>query len=176
MEIVLVTGGARSGKSRWARDEARALGGDRVTMVATATAADEEMARRIRRHREGRPQGWTTLEEPLDVARALREAPDEVVVLDCLTLLVANVMLAAEPREEPVLLAAARRATEELLKVAEDRDGTLIVVTNEVGTGIVPPTPLGRWFRDAQGLANQLVGAAARQVVLLVSGQPLRIK
>lgn len=176
MEIVLITGGARSGKSRWAQERALETGGEAVTVVATATVTDEEMARRIQRHREDRPDGWTTVEEPRDAGRAVREAEDDVVLLDCLTLLVTNVMLATEPRDEAALLTAARRATEQLVEAAESRDGTLLVVTNEVGMGIVPPTHLGRWFRDAQGLANQLVGAAARRVVLLVSGQPLRIK
>lgn len=176
MEIVLVTGGARSGKSRWARERALETGGEAVTVVATATVTDEEMGRRIRRHREERPEGWTTIEEPLDAARAVRGATDEVVLLDCLTLLVANVMLAAEPREEASLLATAHRATEELLGAAAGREGTLLVVSNEVGMGVVPPTPLGRWFRDAQGMANQRVAAVATEVVLLVSGQALRVK
>lgn len=176
MEIVLVTGGARSGKSRWAQERALETGGAAVTVVATATVTDEEMARRIWRHREERLEGWTTSEEPLDAARAIREATDDVVLLDCLTLLVANVMLNVEPQEEPALLAAARRATEELLEAAAGREGTLLVVSNEVGMGVVPPSPLGRWFRDAQGMANQRVAAAAAEVVLLVSGQALRVK
>lgn len=176
MEIVLVTGGARSGKSRWARERALETRGEAVTLVATATVTDDEMARRIERHREERPEGWTTIEEPLDAARAIRDAANDVVLLDCLTLLVANVMLDAQPREEPTLLAAARRATEAMLEAAAGREGRLLVVSNEVGMGIVPPSPLGRWFRDAQGLANQQVADAAEEVVLLVSGQALRVK
>lgn len=176
MEIVLVTGGARSGKSRWAAREASEAAGDQVTLVATATTTDEEMARRIARHREERPTTWTTVEASVGAASAIRAAQDDVVVLDCLTLLVANVMLATEPQEEVALLDAAAEATERLLEAARTREGLLIVVSNEVGMGLVPPTPLGRWFRDAQGRANQRVAEAARRVVLLVSGQALRIK
>lgn len=176
MKIVLVTGGARSGKSRWAQERALETGGEAVTVVATATVTDDEMARRIERHRQERPEGWTTVEEPFDAARAVREATDAVVLLDCLTLLVANAMLAVEPREESTLLAAARSATEALLEAAGGREGTLLVVSNEVGMGIVPPSPLGRWFRDAQGMANQRVADSADEVVLLVSGQALRVK
>lgn len=175
MRIVLITGGARSGKSRYAAGEAARLGGDRVTFVATAEAADEEMADRIRAHRAERPTAWETVEAPHRAGVAVGSAAHDVVLLDCLTLLVSNAMLdAPESREDA--LAAARAEVTALLTSAEGTDGTLLVVTNEVGCGVVPPTALGRWFRDAQGEANRRVAERAERVVLLVSGVAWAVK
>ncbi len=176
MKIVLVTGGARSGKSRRAQELARERGGDEVTVIATARASDEEMERRIRAHREERPAAWTTVEEPLEADAALRSSTTDVVLLDCLTLLVANRVRAVEPSAAEEAVDAAVDATRALLDAAAARTGTLFVVTNEVGMGVVPATPLGRWFRDAQGRANQMTAEAAERVVLMVSGQPIVVK
>jgi adenosylcobinamide kinase / adenosylcobinamide-phosphate guanylyltransferase len=176
MQLILVTGGARSGKSAFAEGVAATRGGGEVTYLATAAAGDDEMARRIRRHRERRPADWITREAQLEVGGALLAAPSAVVLLDCLSLLAANVLLSAEARGEEAAIGAVLDETERLLDAARSRDGTLIVVTNEVGLGVVPGHALGRWYRDALGLANQRVAAEAGQVVLTVSGIPLAVK
>ncbi len=176
MRLILVTGGARSGKSAYAQQRARELGGDAVTVIATAVPGDAEMARRIARHRAERPPTWRTLEAPSNAAAALEAVETEVVVLDCLTVLTSNVLLAAGPGDEEAALDAVAGETERLMNAAAARSGTLLVVTNEVGLGLVPPTPIGRWFRDALGAANQRLSAAADEVVLLVSGLPMALK
>lgn len=175
MRIVLYTGGARSGKSRLALNRALELGGDRVTFLATGLPTDAEMTRRIRRHRQERPDAWETLEAATDVAGALRGARHPVVLLDCLTSLVSVALLDGEAGEAAAL-ERSRRAVDELLQAVEGRRGHLIVVTNEVGAGVVPPTELGRWFRDAQGWANQKVAAVADEVVWVVSGLAVTVK
>lgn len=176
MDVILVTGGARSGKSVYAERVAAPLGGGAVTYLATAQPLDEEMARRIRRHRERRPTGWRTHEVRRGAGEAVAAAADAVVLLDCLALLTSHVLLAEEARGEEAAIDACLEEVDRLLAAAAARPGTLIVVTNEVGLGLVPSTPLGRWFRDALGLANQRVAAAARDVVLLVAGIPLAVK
>ncbi|NIP56587.1 MAG: bifunctional adenosylcobinamide kinase/adenosylcobinamide-phosphate guanylyltransferase [Gemmatimonadetes bacterium] len=176
MRITLVTGGARSGKSRWAVARARSLGGDAVSFVATALPSDEEMERRIRRHRAERSDAWETLEAGHEAAAALARARHPTVVLDCLTLLVSAAVLDGDAESEEEVLSRADQAVGEILEAARGREGRLLVVTNEVGMGVHPPTRLGRWFRDAQGRANQRVGREADEVVLLVSGQPVVVK
>lgn len=175
MRILLVTGGARSGKSRYAVEEARRIGGEHVSFIATAEARDEDMARRIRRHRAQRPRAWETVEAPRRSGEALKRARHPTVVLDCLTLLVSNAVLEAADSEEAAQ-AAARAEVTDLLKEAARREGTLIAVTNEVGMGIVPEAPVARWFRDAQGEANRHAAERADAVVLLVAGIPLSLK
>jgi adenosylcobinamide kinase/adenosylcobinamide-phosphate guanylyltransferase len=174
--IILVTGGARSGKSAWAERRAAELGGDSVTYVATAQALDEEMVRRIARHRQDRPQAWTTVEAPTDAAEAVAAAGTATVLVDCLTVLASNALLAAESGGEEACLAAVHAQAEALRDAALAREGTTVVVTNEVGMGVHPPTALGRWYRDALGRANALLAAAADEVVLMVSGIPVRIR
>lgn len=176
MRIILVTGGARSGKSRWAVEKARSLAGDAVSFVATARPSDEEMERRVLRHRAERPAAWEVLEAADGAAVALARARHETVVLDCLTLLVSAALLDGDTECEEEALSRAEDAVEELLEVARGREGRLLVVTNEVGMGVHPSSRLGRWFRDAQGRANQRVGREAEKVVLLVSGQPVVVK
>jgi adenosylcobinamide kinase/adenosylcobinamide-phosphate guanylyltransferase len=165
---ILALGGARSGKSQFARRTAEASGLGLV-LIATATALDAEMTARIARHRQERGADWLTLEEPLDLAGAitLAAAPDRVVVVDCLTLWLTNVMLGGGNVEAEIaaLLLATRLST-----------GPVILVSNEVGQGIVPETPLGRAFRDAQGELNQAMAAVCPDVVLMVVGLPLRLK
>lgn len=164
----LVLGGARSGKSRLA--ERLALGSARTRVyLATAEAGDAEMAERIARHRAGRDEGWTTLEEPLDLVGALArlDSPGRVILVDCLTLWLSNLMHAGrDPEREAAALAAILGALE----------GQVLAVSNEVGLGLVPETPLGRAFRDAQGRLNQAVAAVAPQVLFVAAGLPLRLK
>lgn len=163
--LTLILGGARSGKST----RALALATGRVLFVATAEALDDEMVARIATHRAERPVHWDTLEEPRDIAGALRARGDQydTVVIDCLTLWVANVMeLGGTPAEwvEPVI--AAYRAGR----------ANWVVISNEVGLGIVPDNSLARRYRDALGAVNQLVAAAADRVTLLVAGLAVELK
>lgn len=177
MRIVLVTGGARAGKSRWAEGEATRLAGDEVALVATAEPGDEEMARRIAAHRAARSPGWVTLEAPIFVPRAVRDVDRPVVLLDCLTLWVSNLLLDdGVASEEADRGDGIRHRVEALLEVARDRQGTLIVVTNEVGLGVVPDNRLARTYRDLLGWANARVAREADRVVLLVAGIPVEIR
>lgn len=172
----LVLGGARSGKSRYAEELAVELGGD-VLYVATAEPLDEEMRRRIAEHRARRPPSWSTLEAPRDAGKAIRSCPrrPDVVLVDCITLLVSNALLGAERAGvEP-----ARAAGEELEALLESRaasDASWILVSNEVGMGLVPETPLGRLFRDVLGRMNQRLAAASDRVVFMVAGIPMRLR
>lgn len=174
--LVLVTGGARSGKSAYAERRAEELGGSAVTYVATAEPLDEEMERRIARHRSERPAAWTTVEAPRDAAAAVRAAEDAVVLVDCLTVLASNALLAAEAEGEEAARDAVLAEARALLEAALAREGTTFIVTNEVGWGVHPPTHLGRWYRDALGQANATIARAADEVVLLVSGIPLALR
>jgi adenosylcobinamide kinase/adenosylcobinamide-phosphate guanylyltransferase len=175
-----LTGGVRSGKSARALALAneRSAGGP-VLFVATAQPFDDEMRMRIAVHRGERPPHWLTLEEPIDVDAALGRAAERdrpaIVVIDCLTLWVSNILLSlADDADAEAIVADRARA---LLRVVADHPGTpTIIVTNEVGLGVVPASPLGRRYRDALGRANQLVAAAADEVILLVSGIDVPIK
>jgi adenosylcobinamide kinase / adenosylcobinamide-phosphate guanylyltransferase len=183
LSLVLVTGGARSGKSRFAENLA-AQGRQPVVYLATAEAGDDEMRHRIREHQRRRPSTWQTVEAQRDVSLALEAVGNQIgtVLLDDVGLLVTNHLLAlcgdAEPtRNTGSALDTALASEVEHLLAAQAASGwDLIVVTNEVGLGIVPATPLGRVFRDALGRANQTLAAAADAVYLLVAGLPLRIK
>lgn len=175
MHLILITGGVRAGKSDYAQRLGQKLGGDAVTFIATARVEDEDMRFRIARHRAERPTGWTTVESPLKVQVAVREAATEVILLDCLTMFCSNIMLAGSSGHE-AMVDAVDQAVGELLVAIDERKGKMIVVTNEVGWGVVPASDLGRWFRDALGLANQRLAAMADEVVLLVSGIPVQVK
>jgi adenosyl cobinamide kinase/adenosyl cobinamide phosphate guanylyltransferase len=164
MAMTLLTGGASSGKSRAAVGLAAASGRP-VTLVATAEARDEEMAARIARHRAERPSTWRVLEEPLDVVGAVAHAGDDVVILDCLTLWVANLLGAGRADEEIDTLAR------ETSDACAERRAPTIVVTNEVGSGIVPMHPVGRRYRDVLGGVNATFAGAAAQVALMVAGR-----
>jgi adenosylcobinamide kinase/adenosylcobinamide-phosphate guanylyltransferase len=183
--LILVLGGARSGKSTYAEARAAALAGadGRVLYLATAEALDDEMARRIARHRASRPATWQTAEEPRDPAAALRGAALEirVILLDCITLWLSN-LLAAFPvhsdgtADEAAAEEAVEKAVSDLLAAHQAGRSHLVVVSNEVGLGIVPAYPLGRLYRDLLGRVNIRLAAAADEVVLMVAGIPLQVK
>jgi adenosylcobinamide kinase/adenosylcobinamide-phosphate guanylyltransferase len=176
--LILVTGGARSGKSQFAQELAHKLGGEDVLFVATAEAWDEEMTHRIAVHRQARPDQWQTIESPRQVGNAIRAAsPAKVVVVDCLTLLVSNVLLALG--DNPTAHSAGAAIDHEingLIEAASQTLGSVIIVTNEVGLGIVPANRLARLYRDLLGRANMALAQESGQVYLLVSGLPLEIK
>lgn len=179
-ELTLILGGARSGKSSHAQALGQASRG-RVLFVATAQALDAEMAARIQAHRAARPAGWRTLEAPRQVGAAIEAAlesePAGVVLVDCLTLLVSNVVLALpEPVSSAQAEAAAVEEVEGLLAAWGKKGGRWIVVSNEVGLGLVPPYPVGRVYRDALGRANAYLAAQADQVLLMVAGIPMKVK
>jgi len=170
VSLVVLLGGARSGKSRLALELAASAGGD-VSFVATAEALDEEMAARIAAHRAERPFGWTTVEEPLDLGGALRSVDDAApCVVDCLSLWVSNLMLRGD---EPV---AVEGAATEAAAAAAARPGLTVAVTNEVGLGIVPATPLGRAYRDLLGTVNRIWVDAAERAVFVVAGRLLPLE
>jgi len=167
--VYLLLGGARSGKSRLALRLAERLGGHRVAFVATARATDPEMRERIARHRAERPANWRTIEAPRGFARAVAGAEEPVVVLDCVAVGLANALVEEGKK-------AALGELETLLEVIRAREKTLILVSNEVGMGVVPPSALGRQYRDLLGFANQRLAEAADAAFLLVAGQAIRLK
>jgi adenosylcobinamide kinase / adenosylcobinamide-phosphate guanylyltransferase len=165
---VLVLGGARSGKSRTAQAIAEAASVNR-TYIATAQAFDEEMRERIGRHRSERDGSWRTQEAPLELPEAIRAhaGPGKVVLVDCLTLWLSNLLLAERDAD---------REAEHLVRAVGEAAGPLVLVSNEVGHGIVPATPLGRLFRDGQGRLNQRLAEACDAVVFVAAGCPVLIK
>jgi adenosylcobinamide kinase/adenosylcobinamide-phosphate guanylyltransferase len=167
----LVLGGARSGKSRHALAEARSAA-CRTGFVATAEALDGQMRERIARHRAERPRDWITVEEPLDLALACRGLARRVdlIVVDCLTVWVSNQM--AGGRDDDAVLSAA----DGLATLMTERLCSLVLVSNEVGEGVHPPTEIGLRFRDVLGSVNQCIAAAADRVTLMVAGIPVEIK
>lgn len=178
-QLILILGGARSGKSTHAEKLALELAGPDVLYIATAQAFDDEMRARIAAHRTQRPAGWRTLEAPSLLAAPLVEAigPARVVLLDCLTLLASNavLMLGDEPSARQAEIAVDAEVAA-LLTACRDSSATWIIVSNEVGLGLVPPYPLGRAYRDALGRANQRLAAAADRVLFMVAGLPLTVK
>jgi len=193
-QLVLILGGARSGKSAFAQDLA-ASSGRTVAFIATATAVDDEMRERIARHRASRPKQWHTLEEPLDLAGVIRRAYKlaDVLLLDCVTLWLGNMLLQESGLDESddddkqqeklrrtrnLFDERSLKQIEALLSViqAAEPNKTLIVVTNEVGLGIVPAYPLGRIYRDTLGYINQRLAKAADRVYLMVAGMAVDIK
>lgn len=180
--LTLITGGTRAGKTSFALTLARRHPGP-VTYVATAEPGDQEMADRIAAHQAERPPAWHTVEAPLSPSRALKSVPaGHLVILDCLTLLTSNLLLRALPDAEFDAASAARAlgsVEREVAAVADAqsrREGPMIVVTNEVGLGIVPASALTRLYRDALGRANQRLAACADAVYLVVSGLALELR
>lgn len=181
-KITLVLGGARSGKSAFAQQLATGRQGP-VLFVATGVAVDAEMAERIAAHRASRPASWRCVEAPMGVAEAIRRAPDEsgVVLVDCLSFLVSNCLMAEDASSAVGLTeqAAWPRIDDEIAGILEATrsEGTrLIIVSNEVGMSVVPEYPLGRIYRDLVGRANQRIAREAGAVYLMVAGIPVDIK
>jgi len=174
--MTLILGGARSGKSTFAEQTARESGKP-VLFIATAAAGDEEMAERIRRHRASRPAGWQTLELPMDIGRSLQTTAAGVIIIDCITLLINNILLSLpENASEDIVMEKVRAEIDELIAAQKRLGGRWLVVSNEVGLGLVPPYPLGRLYRDALGRANQALAQKAARVILMVAGIPMGIK
>lgn len=169
--VTLVTGGARSGKSTFAVQQAQGYSGPRA-FIATATACDDEMSQRITRHQEERGHDFVTLEEPYRLAEALATLPNstQVAVVDCLTVWLGNLLLRGEVQNDT------HPEIDALLETLRAPPCDLIIVTNEVGLGLVPMTEIGRRYRDVAGRTNQRVAAAADRVVLMVSGLSMNLK
>ncbi|MFA6308987.1 MAG: bifunctional adenosylcobinamide kinase/adenosylcobinamide-phosphate guanylyltransferase [Clostridia bacterium] len=183
-KMVLVTGGARSGKSRYAEEIAMQAGGN-VVFVATSVSTDEEMEYRIKMHKMNRPQYWETVEGYKDFDILLEECIGckDAVLVDCITMMVSNIMFEKCKDLEHISVSEADEIEEyvkseisKLLKTAKSSDVKFIIVTNEVGMGVVPQTDSGRVFRDIAGRANQMIANTADEVYLCVSGIPVKIK
>lgn len=185
MTRTLVFGGARSGKSSYAENYAAELAkpsGKRVVYIATAQAGDVEMQARIRMHRQQRPGHWLTIEQPIELGIAIRQhaAPDTVILVDCLTVWLSN-LLFSEPRDYPEIgkitppdsFALQRKL---FLQALQDVQNDLVLVSNEVGMGIVPQGAVSRWFVDEAGRLNQAVAAACDRVLWIAAGLPLALK
>lgn len=182
--LILVLGGARSGKSSFAEEIVAKLGGLDVTYLATSEVRDQEMKQRVQLHRCSRPREWTTIEEPKSISEVLANLKQgAVVLLDCLTLLISNLLLEeqelgedeydfSEKDKEEVIV----EEIEKIIAEVRKRNLTLVIVSNEVGQGLVPPYKLGRVYRDIVGRANQLVASEADEVYITYVGLPIEIK
>ena len=172
-KLILILGGVRSGKSRYAQQLASDAG-KRVLFLATAEAGDDEMKQRIAKHKSSRPQTWRTIEESIDISSALRSeaANTDVVIIDCITVWLSNLLLREGGTTEDEVMAYIER----LVDVYNKGNATYIIVSGEVGMGIVPEHPMGRIFRDYLGLANQRLAGKADRVVLMVAGIPVDVK
>lgn len=176
--MIFVTGGARSGKSGLAEKMAGERGGA-VTYIATARAGDDEMAERIASHRLRRPVGWETVEAPDDLPGVVEDALSSfegTVLVDCLTVYISNVLLSQGIASGERMKRAVDLEMDRMVEVCSAGNGRVIVVSNEVGMGIVPDNSLARTFRDVAGRANQKLAAAAEEVYLCVSGIPMKVK
>ncbi len=178
-EITFILGGARSGKSSYALSLAEHCEGE-VLYLATGRPCDEEMEERIKQHKESRPKSWRTIEEPLNIEIVLRDLEESVgfVILDCLSFWISNLLLHYEGkgerqnRLEEIILDHVSK----IISIFKAAKAKVIVVSNEVGMGVVPPTQLGRIFRDVLGRANQAVADCANEVFLVVAGLTIRIR
>jgi adenosylcobinamide kinase / adenosylcobinamide-phosphate guanylyltransferase len=176
--ITLILGGARSGKSTHALHLAEETG-KQVTFLATAQALDEEMSARIQKHRAERPVHWETVEMPVGIASCARQIQTQVVILDCITLLVTNLMMQYVKEdlvEEGPYMLAVQKEINELAAMLRERNRDWLIVSNEVGLGLVPPYQMGRVYRDALGWANQQLARIADKVIFMVSGIPMVVR
>ena len=180
--LTLILGGARSGKSRYAEQLAAELGGEAVLYIATAQPFDDEMKARIAQHQAERPDGWSTLEAPQQVGAAItthfasQTASENVVLLDCLTVLTSNLLLGFDDPFDAAVEQAVNREIDALIQAIQTTGATFIVVSNEVGLGLVPPYPSGRAYRDLLGRANQQLAQLAGRVLFMVAGLPMVVK
>jgi len=182
LKNILIIGGARSGKSRFAQELARGLGKS-VLFVATAVAGDEEMRQRIEEHQRARPATWATLEVTNHITGQIEQNIGEaqVVIVDCITLLINNIFSryndqTGEKIDASLIEKKVSNEISELVKCINHIDASFIIVTNEVGTGLVPVNAIGRLYRDLLGKANQLLAQGVDEVYLMVAGLPLQIK
>lgn len=176
-KLTFILGGARSGKSSFAQRMVESDGRPAL-FVATATAGDEEMATRIVAHQVSRSSQWVTLEAPLSVGNAIRKAVlTDWVLVDCITLLTSNVLMEIpEPVDEQLYQKQITQEIEELMEAYRSHAGEWVIVSNEVGLGLVPEYPLGRFYRDALGRANQMLAETADTVLFMVAGIPMSVK
>jgi adenosylcobinamide kinase/adenosylcobinamide-phosphate guanylyltransferase len=175
---ILITGGARSGKSRFALELAQKLG-EPVLFVATAVAGDDEMRQRIEEHQRARPSAWRTLEVTTHLGSQISHQIGDarVVIADCITLLVNNILSQYSPRTSvSVIEQEVTSEINELVQCINRTGASFIIVTNEVGTGLVPANRVGRLYRDLLGKANQLLAQQVDEVYLMVAGLPIQIK
>lgn len=184
-KLILITGGARGGKSSFAETRALQVGGEQVLFVATAEAGDEEMAQRIEAHRQARPSAWQTLEVPQGVGQAvsqyLQRLPSDggsprCILVDCLTLLVSNILLSFPEGQKEQAQTRVEVEVASLVSLSRQCPATVLVVTNEVGFGIVPADALTRQYRDLLGRANATLAQEASEVYLLVAGLAVELK
>jgi len=169
--LIFITGGCRSGKSRYALDYANRHYSKKI-YLATCEALDEEMAQRIEHHKKMRGQEWQTIEEPIEIVNKITQYGDEadVILLDCITLWLSNLLMRRKDDRE-ILEEISR-----FIDTIKEKQTSLILVSNEVGFGIVPVDPLGRRFRDLSGMANQKIAEVVNTVILMVSGIPIFLK
>jgi adenosylcobinamide kinase/adenosylcobinamide-phosphate guanylyltransferase len=173
-KITFVTGGCRSGKSRHALELAGKFADDQKIFMATCVPFDEEMKQRVARHQKDRGKSWVTLEVPIDLPEAIIKngAPGKVILVDCLTLWISNLLMKAQEASESEINSSVDKLTQAL----ETVQCPVILVSNEVGTGIVPENKLARQFRDIIGMANQKMASCADAVIWMVAGIPLTLK
>jgi len=184
-KLILVSGGARSGKSNYAENLAKAVGQD-VIYIATSIPFDDEMKVRVKNHKARRPSTWETFEGYIDLKRVFREkkVPFEAILLDCITIMITNLMFEfggfnVENLDNEAINEVEKKIMHEITEFLDEADlntETLILVTNEVGFGIVPDNKLSRIFRDISGRANQFIASRADEVYLMICGLPMKIK
>lgn len=177
-KLILITGGARSGKSSFAESLAQKMS-ENIAYIATAQMLDEEMRERIAEHRKKRPKNWKTYEETEQVDRIIQDidAKTGVIIIDCMTLLVSNLISdynEESPRE--MFASKVKDKIEQIIEASLKCQATVIIVSNEVGSGLVPANPIGRFYRDILGWTNQSIARNADLVYLMVAGIPLLIK
>jgi adenosylcobinamide kinase / adenosylcobinamide-phosphate guanylyltransferase len=181
-KIILLLGGARSGKSRFAQEYAWRNGG-KVFFVATATAGDEDMRLRIAKHKKDRPSQWRTLEATTEIGTEIEASAGdaELIIIDCITMLVNNIFSRYDEKQfdtisNTTLEKEVITEIEQLQKCLKKVDASFLIISNEVGLGLVPDNRMGRLYRDILGRANQMLAQTADEVYLLVAGIPMRVK
>lgn len=180
-KVILVTGGSRSGKSSFAEELLKDE--DDVLYIATSIVTDEEMEDRVKKHRERRNPLWETYEGYLDLDKAVENSNKKYILLDCVTIMTTNIMFKDEKDLEEISMEEVDKITEsikhefhKLISKVREEDKTIVMVTNEVGLGVVPAYKIGRIFRDTAGFVNQHIGKKADEIYLVCCGQPMKIK